>query len=68
MPAPRHGLGEEVLAGYLDEARTRMTARAEPADGSDLALPEEFERLRWFLLPDTCLDQTYRAARNAAAT
>ncbi|GIE49071.1 aminotransferase [Amorphoplanes nipponensis] len=55
MPAPGPTLGEEVLAGYLDEARRIMRGRPEPADGIGLDLPPAFEKLRWFLLPEICL-------------
>ncbi|MFI1996367.1 aminotransferase class V-fold PLP-dependent enzyme [Actinoplanes sp. NPDC020271] len=54
-PPPAAGVGEEALAGYLDEARAVLAARAEPADGVRLDLPLGFEKLRWFLLPDGCL-------------
>ncbi|SNS23923.1 Selenocysteine lyase/Cysteine desulfurase [Actinoplanes regularis] len=56
-PAPTETVGEEALAGYLDEARAILTARPEPADGSRLELPAGFEKLRWFLLPDACLPE-----------
>ncbi|WP_433730667.1 aminotransferase class V-fold PLP-dependent enzyme [Actinoplanes sp. CA-051413] len=55
MPGARPTLGEEVLAGYLDEARRIMRERAEPIDGVGLDLPPAFEKLRWFLLPTECL-------------
>ena len=47
--------GEEVLPGYLAEARRLMQDRPEPSDGVHLDLPPAFEKLRWFLLPDECL-------------
>ncbi|GAB2621718.1 aminotransferase [Paractinoplanes abujensis] len=47
-------VGEEALPGYLDRARELMASRPEPADGGAL-LPENFEKLRWFLLPSECL-------------
>jgi selenocysteine lyase/cysteine desulfurase len=56
MPAPPAGpVGEEALAGYLDEARQILTSRPEPPDGLRLDLPPAFEKLRWFLLPEVCL-------------
>jgi selenocysteine lyase/cysteine desulfurase len=55
MPPSRATLGEEVLPGYLDEARRIMQDRDEPVDGVGLGLPESFERLRWFVLPAVCL-------------
>ncbi|AGZ41773.1 cysteine desulfurase [Actinoplanes friuliensis DSM 7358] len=57
MPGPRPTLGEEVLTGYLDEARSIMADRPEPADGAGLDLPDSFEKLRWFLLPAECLER-----------
>ncbi|MFC3743791.1 aminotransferase class V-fold PLP-dependent enzyme [Paractinoplanes deccanensis] len=48
-------VGEDALAGYLDEARAVLTSRRAPVDGVRLALPPAFEKLRWFLLPDECL-------------
>ena len=55
MPEPRETAGEEVLPGYLEAARELLTARSEPADGHGPGLPDEVERLRWFLLPDSCV-------------
>jgi selenocysteine lyase/cysteine desulfurase len=56
MPAaPTVTVGEQALAGYLDEARQILTSREEPGDGVRLDLPPAFEKLRWFLLPDVCL-------------
>ncbi|GGL07318.1 aminotransferase class V-fold PLP-dependent enzyme [Mangrovihabitans endophyticus] len=55
MPPGRRLLGEEVLPGYLDEARRLMAERPEPTDGTGPDLPPSFEKLRWFLLPDVCL-------------
>jgi selenocysteine lyase/cysteine desulfurase len=56
MPAaPAARVGEEALAGYLDEAREILVSRPEPADGLRLDLPPAFEKLRWFLLPEICL-------------
>ncbi|WP_199752130.1 aminotransferase class V-fold PLP-dependent enzyme [Actinoplanes sp. ATCC 53533] len=55
MPPARPTLGEDALAGYLDEARRIMRGRGEPIDGVGLDLPPAFEKLRWFLLPAECL-------------
>jgi selenocysteine lyase/cysteine desulfurase len=57
MPPPGPTLGEEVLAGHLDEARRLMRDRDEPIDGTGLDLPPAFEKLRWFLLPAVCLQE-----------
>jgi selenocysteine lyase/cysteine desulfurase len=55
-PRPTVFAGEDALAGYLAEAREIMSARPEPVDGVRLDLPAAFEKLRWFLLPDACLE------------
>ena len=55
-PRPTAFAGEDALAGYLAEAREMMSARPEPVDGVRLDLPAAFEKLRWFLLPDACLE------------
>ena len=49
--------GEDALAGYLAEARSRFAAapawtESDPHPG---ALSAEFEHLRWFDLPDASL-------------
>jgi selenocysteine lyase/cysteine desulfurase len=48
-------LGEEVLPGYLEEARRLVEGRPDPVDGVHPELPPAFEKLRWFLLPEECL-------------
>jgi selenocysteine lyase/cysteine desulfurase len=53
--APAARLGEEALAGYLEEARETLNGRGEPCDGLGIDLPPAFEKLRWFLLPEACL-------------
>src|SRR4051812_19003351 len=55
-PRPTAFAGEDALAGYLAEAREIMRSRPEPVDGTRLDLPAAFEKLRWFLLPDACLE------------
>ncbi len=54
-PEVRAQAGEEVLAGYLDEARAMLAARGDHLDDGPTGLPEDFEALRWFPLPPTCL-------------
>ncbi len=54
-PVPRQRAGENALAGYLSEARALLAAHPVPTDGVRLDLPTDVEKLRWFLLPDTCL-------------
>jgi hypothetical protein len=54
---PRHDdtAGEDALAGYLEYARDLLVGRPEPDSATPAGLSEEFEHLRWFELPDTCL-------------
>jgi hypothetical protein len=54
-PGRRTPVGEDVLAGHLAEARRIVAGRTEPPDGRHAGLPESFEALRWFHLPDVCL-------------
>ncbi|WP_250005624.1 aminotransferase class V-fold PLP-dependent enzyme [Actinoplanes sp. M2I2] len=49
-------LGEDVLEEQLVAARSILTSRPAPIDGDGARLPAAFEKLRWFLLPDECLD------------
>jgi selenocysteine lyase/cysteine desulfurase len=56
-PIPSRVVGEDVLPEYLASARQILTSRSEPVDGVDLDLPPAFEKLRWFLLPDICLER-----------
>ena len=58
MPADRPVVGEEALAGYLAEARAIMDAGSEPVDGAGLDVPPAFEKLRWFLLPEICMNRS----------
>ena len=55
-PSRRRTAGEEVLAGYLDEAhRIVDEVRRDPGHGSSRGpelRTEDFEALRWFPLPD----------------
>jgi selenocysteine lyase/cysteine desulfurase len=44
-------VGEEALAGYLDQARDLLAARPEHVADGPTGLPAEFEALRWFTLP-----------------
>jgi hypothetical protein len=55
-PAAPAQLGEDALPAHLAEARALLTSRTAPADGAGAELPAAFEKLRWFLLPDECLD------------
>jgi len=54
-PGRRQQVGEDALAGYLDQARALLAARPDRLDDGVTGLAEEFERLRWFPLPPGCL-------------
>ncbi|WP_127502644.1 aminotransferase class V-fold PLP-dependent enzyme [Actinoplanes solisilvae] len=56
MPAAPATLGEDALPAHLAEARALLTGLSSPVDGNGAKLPTAFEKLRWFLLPDECLD------------
>ena len=60
MMAPRHDLRAPIdaLPGYLDEARALFASRRGEPDapvGAFRTVSEEFEELRWFRLPASCL-------------
>ena len=60
MIAPRHALRASVdeLPRYLEEARALFASRPGALDARPGALghvSEEFEELRWFLLPEACV-------------
>jgi hypothetical protein len=49
---------DAALAGYLDQARRLLATRPAPAEDGPAALPglsDDFETLRWFVLPPECL-------------
>jgi selenocysteine lyase/cysteine desulfurase len=54
-----HAQAEDAaLPGYLDQARRLLAAHVPTEDGDGRALPglsEDFEALRWFVLPRECL-------------
>ncbi|MEV6038991.1 aminotransferase class V-fold PLP-dependent enzyme [Nonomuraea sp. NPDC052116] len=54
-PAPHVRAGEDALPGYLEEARAILAARSDEIDLRPPGLPDDFERLRWFPLPASCL-------------
>jgi selenocysteine lyase/cysteine desulfurase len=57
--APSHAHAQDsALPGYLDQARRLLAARPAPAEDGPAALPglsDDFEALRWFVLPPECL-------------
>lgn len=54
-PEPGRTAGEEVLAGYLDRASQVMDERPDHLDDGPTGLAADFEALRWFPLPPSCL-------------
>ena len=49
---------DNALPGYLDQARRLLAAHPAPAQDGPAALPglsDDFETLRWFVLPPECL-------------
>ena len=56
----RHGqAGEEVFSGYLAQARAILAGSPAHLKEGPTGLPPEFEALRWFPLPPTCLTGSY---------
>jgi selenocysteine lyase/cysteine desulfurase len=54
-PEPLPTEGEEVLARYLEFARTLMAERPDHLDDAPSGLAADFEALRWFHLPRVCV-------------
>ncbi|MET8763348.1 aminotransferase class V-fold PLP-dependent enzyme [Lentzea sp. NPDC004782] len=46
---------DAILASQLDDARCLLAARADLIDDGPTGLSEDFEALRWFVLPPVCL-------------
>ena len=57
-PVARRIAGEEVLGGYLHQARDLLAGRPDHIDDGPTGLPEDFEALRWFPLPPASLAPT----------
>jgi hypothetical protein len=51
-------VADGALAGYLREARAILAAHPDGEAHPTAAVPDRFERLRWFQLPDACLAAT----------
>ena len=51
----RSRLGEDALAAHLTEAAALFASRPDEIDESPTGLPADFEALRWFPLPPSCL-------------
>jgi len=47
--------GEEALVGYLAEAKRLLRTRVEPTASAPMGTSAEFEHLRWFELPGSCM-------------
>ncbi len=57
-PQHRQRVGEEALTAQLEAGRQLLAGRAWAGDAiadGPTGLPDEFERLRWFHLPPSCL-------------
>ena len=54
-PGPRRRVGEDVLGGYLRYAAQVLSSHSDDVDEGPTGLPVDFEALRWFHLPPTCL-------------
>ena len=54
-PRHRERVGEEALAAQLAAARELLTGRPDGIEGGPTGLPAQFEGLRWFHLPPSCL-------------
>jgi hypothetical protein len=57
MTYPRHRAqaGEDAFPGYLAQARAILAGMPEHLGEGPTGLPPEFEALRWFPLPPSCL-------------
>jgi len=54
-PHHRETADESALAGYLQEAADLLAARPDPQGGAPAQMSPEFEHLRWFELPQSCV-------------
>jgi selenocysteine lyase/cysteine desulfurase len=54
-PRRRQRVGEDALAAQLAAARRLLADRPDAIGDGPTGLPAEFERLRWFHLPPSCL-------------
>jgi hypothetical protein len=70
-PAHRHREPESRLADYLAEARDRLSRPPLPLAGPTFdpeAVGQDFEALRWFLLPEDVSSAAGAAPSSAAAS
>lgn len=56
--------GEHELSDYLRQARTVLSERGEPGDCDAARTSAEFEHLRWFELPASCVTDVTSATGN----
>ncbi|GAB1692803.1 aminotransferase class V-fold PLP-dependent enzyme [Krasilnikovia sp. M28-CT-15] len=63
-PAEQRTAGEEALAGYLRHATELISSRPDSIDGDPTGLPPDFEALRWFHLPPTCVTRPDHTTTN----
>jgi selenocysteine lyase/cysteine desulfurase len=54
-PPHRERAAEDAFAFQLDAAKQLLAARVDQIDAGPPGLPEDFEQLRWFHLPPSCL-------------
>ena len=64
MVHPRHHdrAPESALGDHLAAARQIFEARTEPVPSGSAVVSEDFDKLRWFDLPQACLDSTNPAS------
>ncbi|MEV4708526.1 aminotransferase class V-fold PLP-dependent enzyme [Actinoplanes sp. NPDC049316] len=61
-PARQTRAGEEVLGAYLHDAAEVISDHPDDVDDGPTGLPPDFETLRWFHLPPSCLAEAEPAA------
>ncbi|HPJ19644.1 MAG TPA: aminotransferase class V-fold PLP-dependent enzyme, partial [Actinomycetota bacterium] len=58
--------GEQSLSGYLDQARTLLLERGDPSQSQPAQTTPEFEHLRWFELPASCVQTPAESGSSAS--
>ncbi len=56
--------GEEALVDYLAKARRLLEEKADPNASAPSGISPEFEHLRWFELPGSCMSEASTATGN----
>lgn len=54
-PASTIRADDTILTKYLEESRRLLAARVDVVEDEATGLPDDFEELRWFVLPQRCL-------------